>query len=182
MSSYISEKLLSHHELGELDCGVSELNRWLLDHARHAQSMRTAQTFVWHCGDSRAVAYFSLAGHLTERAEVPGPLGRGSPRQIPSVLLARLALSQDLHGTGLGSELLWDALSRARYASEIAAARLVVVDAIDASAAEFYRHHGFVPVPEHPARLVQKMSTVAAALDAGALGSDMPTREEREGG
>jgi hypothetical protein len=49
-------------------------------------------------------------------------------------------------------------------ASEIAAARLMVVDAIDDSAAAFYEHHGFVLVPGNRQRLVQKMSDIAAAL------------------
>ncbi len=150
--------------------------------------MRTAQTFVWHGGDARVVAYFSLAGHLAERGEVPDSVGRGSPRQTLSVLLARLALNRDLHGSGLGSELLWDALGRARYASDITAARLVVVDANDSSAAEFYQHHGFVPGQANASRLVQKMSTIAAALDAGvadafgaAPDADVPGRDEWDG-
>jgi hypothetical protein len=66
----------------------------------------------------------------------------------------------------LGGELLWDALSRAATASEIAAARLVVVDAIDANAARFYRHYGFIEVPGNPYRLVQKMNDIATALRA----------------
>ena len=37
----------------------------------------------------------------------------------------------------LGEELLWDALSRAVAAAEIAAARVAVADAIDSSAAAF---------------------------------------------
>jgi predicted N-acetyltransferase YhbS len=81
------------------------------------------------------------------------------------VLLARLALDAGLHGDGLGGELLWDALTRARAASNIAAARLVVVDAVSAEAAAFYRHHGFTPIPDTPHRLVQKMSDISAALD-----------------
>jgi GNAT superfamily N-acetyltransferase len=80
------------------------------------------------------------------------------------VLLARLALDRSLQGQGLGGELLLDALSRAVQASEIAAARLMVVDAIDDSAAAFYEHHGFVLVPGNRQRLVQKMSDIAAAL------------------
>jgi hypothetical protein len=52
-------------------------------------------------------------------------------------------------------------------ASDIAAARVVVVDAIDESAARFYEHHGFVAVPKNPHRLVQKVSDSAAALYVG---------------
>jgi hypothetical protein len=65
----------------------------------------------------------------------------------------------------LGGELLWDALSRTVAASEIAAARLVVVDAIDDDAKRFYAHHGFIAIPGNEARLVQKINDIAAALE-----------------
>lgn len=127
--------------------------------------MRTAQTFVWLDGEGQVVGYFSLAAHLVVRADLPKKVGRGSPASIPALLLARLALHGDLHGDGLGGELLWDALTRGRAASDVAAARLVVVDAINLQAAAFYQHHGFKPIPDNPNRLVQKMSDIAAALD-----------------
>jgi GNAT superfamily N-acetyltransferase len=79
------------------------------------------------------------------------------------VLLARLALDQSLQGHGLGGALLADALERIVAAIETVAARFVVVDAIDDTAAAFYAHHGFRQVPE-TRRLVQKVSDVEAAL------------------
>lgn len=166
MTRYVSERLAPHHQLDAFRSGVEALDRWLLDHATHSQSMRTAQTFVWHTGDSHVVGYFSLAAHLVVRGELPKRLGRGSPTSLPAVMLARLALDVGLHGEGFGGELLWDALTRALAASDIAAARLVVVDAISAEAAAFYEHHGFTPIPDNPNRLVQKMSDIASALDA----------------
>ncbi|HEX9853787.1 MAG TPA: N-acetyltransferase [Acidimicrobiia bacterium] len=165
MARFVSERLGPHHHVGEFRCGVEALDRWVVDHAIHAQSMRTAQTFVWHAGDERVVGYFSLAAHLVIRGELPKKLGRGSPTSIPAVMLARLALDVGLHGDGLGGELLWDALTRARVASDIAAARLVVVDAISAEAAGFYEHHGFTRISDDPNRLAQKMSDIARALD-----------------
>jgi GNAT superfamily N-acetyltransferase len=161
---YVSETLADHHKLDRFDSGSGALGGWLRDHARHAQAMRTARSFVWHGGDRVVVACFSLASHLVVRAELPARIGRGSPDAIPAVLLARLALDRSLQGQGLGGELLLDALSRAVQASEIAAARLMVVDAIDEGAAAFYEHHGFVAVPGTRQRLVQKMSDIAAAL------------------
>jgi len=166
VARFVSEPLAAHHLLDGFHCGVEALDRWLIDHAAHAQSMRTAQTFVWHRNDDRVVGYFSLAAHLVVRGELPRKAGRGSPASIPAIMLARLALDAGLHGEGLGGELLWDALTRARAASDIAAARLVVVDAINPEAAAFYEHHGFAPIPENPYRLVQKMSDIAGALDA----------------
>ncbi len=164
MTAFTSERLGAGHDLSGFASGVDVLDSWLRDHAAHAQRMRTAQTFVWHAGDGRAVAFFSLAAHLVARADLPPRVGRGSPDAIPAILLARLALDRSLHGRGLGGELLWDALTRACAASEIAAARVVVVDAIDRRAAAFYEHHGFRPVPGNPNRLVQKVSDIAAAL------------------
>ncbi len=164
VDAFVSETLADQHLLEQFSCGNDALDTWLHKHARHAQSMRTARTFVWHDGDQLVVAYFSLAAHLVVRADLPPRIGRGAPDAIPAVLLARLALDRSLHGQGLGGELLVDALSRAVQASEVAAARLVVVDAIDEAAASFYGHHGFTAVPGNRQRLVQKISDIAAAL------------------
>lgn len=164
MAQFVSEALGEGHDLTPFDSGQPALDSWLRHSAAHAERMRTARTFVWHAGDRRVVATFSLAAHLVVRAELPRRIGRGSPDTIPAVLLARLALDRTLHGQGLGGELLWDALSRAVAASRLAAARVIVVDAIDTAAARFYQHHGFFPVPGDPHRLIQKISDVAAAL------------------
>ncbi len=164
MRGFDSESLTDDHVLEAFRSGKDALDVWLRLHARHAQSMRTARTFVWHSGDRVVMAYFSLAAQLVIRADLPPKIGRGSPDAIPAILLARLAVDRTLQGRGLGGELLVDALSRAVQASDVAAARLVVVDAIDETAATFYEHHGFVAVPGNRQRLIQKVSDIAAAL------------------
>jgi GNAT superfamily N-acetyltransferase len=122
--------------------------------------MRSGRTWVWTTGVDDVVAFFTLAGHVVERAEIPGKLGRGSPDRIPAVLIARLALHETLHGRGLGGTLLADALSRIVAATEMVAARFVVVDAVDDSAAGFYAHYGFQQIPG-ATRLVRKISDIA---------------------
>lgn len=109
------------------------------------------------------VAYYTIVAHLIVRQDLPRPLAHGSPAQIPAVLLARLALDRTLQRLGLGGVLLAEALSRIVAATQIVAARFVVVDAIDDGAARFYAHHGFRPVPGSQ-RLVQKVGDIAAAL------------------
>jgi predicted GNAT family N-acyltransferase len=81
------------------------------------------------------------------------------------VVIGRFALSEALHGKGLGGELLADALHRVVAATQLVAARFVVVDAIDARAMAFYEHFGFRHIPD-AMRLVRKMSSVAADLQA----------------
>lgn len=112
------------------------------------------------------MAYFTLAAHLVARETVAKRTGRDSPDVVPAILLARLALGRSLQRQGLGAEPLWDALSRAVAANRQAAARLVVVDAIDERAASFYEHFGFEPIPGNSPRLVQKLSSIEAALSS----------------
>jgi GNAT superfamily N-acetyltransferase len=156
---YRSERLGASHDVSRFSCGNQLLDAWLHLHAFTAQAKRTSVTYVWTYGESTVVAYYSLAPHLIENSELPRRLGRGGPRQIPAILLARLALGQELHGSGLGSILLHDALSRAVAASQQAGGRYVVVDAIDERAALFYQHFGFTPAP-HGTRLVRKVSDI----------------------
>jgi ribosomal protein S18 acetylase RimI-like enzyme len=85
---------------------------------------------------------------------------------IPTILIARLAVDHRHQGRQLGSRLLAEALRRAVVASDAAAARLIVVDAIDERAAAFYREHGFMDVPENPLRLYRKVSEIRRSLDA----------------
>lgn len=101
------------------------------------------------------------------RAEAPAKLVRGLPAYpVGMVLLARLAVDRQQQGKGLGSLLLAEALRKAVAAGEAAAARLIVVDAIDEDAAHFYERHGFVRVPEHSLRLYRRMKDVSASLNA----------------
>ncbi len=154
------------HDLRVLDSGEPELDRWLREHATGAEARRVARTFVW-VDDERpnlVVGYYSLTGHRLVRDTLPGSVGRGSPAEIPAVLLARLALDRDLQGGGVGGALLADALGRILDATRTVAARFVVVDALHERAAGFYEHHGFRRIPG-TLRLVQKTSDIATSLD-----------------
>ncbi len=159
---FASRRLEDQDDLESFVCGQPELDEWLRRSARHAEAMRSGRTWLWVQRGS-VIAYFTLAGHMIERDVLPRKLGRGSPDRIPAVLIARLALHEDLHGRGLGGVLLADASRRIVTATEIVAARFVVVDAIDAAAAGFYAHYGFEPVPGSP-RLVRKISDIAADI------------------
>lgn len=105
-------------------------------------------------------AYCSLAPTMVDRVGL-SRAQTGGYSSIPGYLLARLAVHVDLRGHGYGGQLLVDALLRAFQAAEDGGGRLVVVDAIDDAAANFYRHHDFVPVKNDPRRLVLKIANIA---------------------
>jgi len=160
------EALDDCHDFASFSCGNLELDRWLRDHARQATAQGTRTYVVVDDDDDNAiVGYFAIVPHVLDRGDAPPKLGRGAPRQIPSILLAKLALSEHLHGQGLGAELLIRALDTIIDAARVAGGKVVVVDAIDGDAEAFYRHHDFQPLPNRSDRLVMKISTAARALD-----------------
>jgi GNAT superfamily N-acetyltransferase len=151
------------HDLTTFTSGNLELDAWLRDQARPATAQGT-RTYVVLDEHDAVVGYFAIVPHVVDRSAAPKKVGRGAPRQIPAILLAKLALSEHLHGEGLGAELLVRALGMIIDAARVAGGKLVVVDAIDAQAAAFYLHHDFDPLPDRPDRLVMKLSTAARAL------------------
>lgn len=109
------------------------------------------------------MAYYAIAPTHVRREGLSRGMS-GGMSVVPAYLLARLGLDRSLRGQGLGAQLLRDALEVIVTAAEKAAGRLIVVDAIDETAASFYRHHDFVPVAGSPHRLVMKVSTARRAL------------------
>lgn len=162
--SYRVEPLGAGHDLDAFACGNDELDQWLKRHARDAAGQGTRTYVLIEETSGAIVGYFALAPHLVEREQAPPRIGRGAPRRIPAILLAKLALDERLQGKGLGGELLVHALTTIIAAARSAGGRVVVVDAIDADAAAFYSAHDFQPSPANPHRLVLRLSTVARAL------------------
>jgi len=111
------------------------------------------------------LGYFAIAPHFVERQDLPTRISRGAPIRIPAVLLAKFALHLQLQGKGIGGEFLLRALSTILEAGRLVGGKLVVVEAIDEPAALFYAKYDFQPVPNHPRRLVLKLSTIAKALN-----------------
>ncbi|MFA5785436.1 MAG: GNAT family N-acetyltransferase [Actinomycetota bacterium] len=162
--TYRVEALDDDHDLQPFDCGNDPLNEWLKRHARHATGQGTRTYVLVDERTGGVVGYFAIAPHLVEREEMPSRIGRGAPRRIPGILLAKLALDRDAQGCGLGGDLLVRALEMIVEGARVAGGKLVVVDAVDEAATRFYEHHDFDAVPGNPSRLVRKLSTVATAL------------------
>lgn len=163
--SHRLEPLADAHHLDSFDCGDPHLSDWLKHHARHATRQGTRTYVLVEQASNSVIGYFAVAPYLIEREQTPRSIGRGAPSRIPAILLAKLALDQRLHGEGMGSELLVHALTTIIGAARTAGGRLVVVDAADDNAAEFYAAHDFEPLPNDPRRLVIKLSTAARALN-----------------
>jgi len=140
--------------------GVESLDRYLREHVNQDVCRRVAACFVALAEGRRSVGYYTLASASLLLADLPASIGKKLPRYptIPAVRMGRLAVDQMFHGQGLGGALLADALDRTAR-SEIAAYALMV-DAKDEAAAAFYRHHGFIALPDSPFTLFLPLATV----------------------
>ena len=161
--TYRIEPLADHHDLTTFECGKTELDAWLRDHARTATGQGT-RTYVLIGASDQVVAYIAIAPHTIDRESLSKKAGRGAPQHIPAILPAKLALAESLHGRHLGSELLIAALDTIVEAARQAGGKFIVVDAIDEEAAAFYTHHEFEAMPANPLRFTRKLSTIAKAL------------------
>ena len=157
------ERLTPEHPIQSFSSGNTDLDVWLREAGISADRAGTARVYLW-LDDDRAIGYFAILPHGVRRSDLPPSVGRGAPEVIPGFLLARLALSEHLHGRGHGGELLVGALDAMLTAIRIGGGRLIVVDAIDQRAHDFYVHFGFRATPADPGRLVMKASTAAASL------------------
>lgn len=164
MSDWVSQPLAEDHDTAQFDSGNESLDRWLQRVALRAQRAGIARTIVWtRPGERTVVAYHAIAPTQVARNELPSRSLSAGYTRVPGYLIGRLALDQALHGQGLGTELLLDALERIVEAADRAGGRVIVVDAIDEAADRFYRHHGFDAI-EDSNRLVMKLATAAAIL------------------
>ncbi len=151
------------HERDEFRCGSAALDRYLREQVTQDIRRRVAACFVALTGEQRIVGYYTLASASLLLADLPPGIGKKLPRYptVPAVRMGRLAVDEDFTGQGLGGALLADALERA-IRSEIAAYALMV-DAKDDTAATFYRHHGFIPLPDAPLTLFLPLATAQSS-------------------
>jgi hypothetical protein len=101
-----------------------------------------------------------------ERRALPSKLKRqqGLPNQSPVAIIGRLARDITYRGTGLGLDLLQDALRRIVAASEIIGVRCVLVHAIDDNAAKFWKDNEFIEYPDGSRPFFMPVEKIIGAL------------------
>lgn len=143
------------HDRSTFDCSVPALNLYLRSYALQNQKKGIVRNYVTTHKDSNViVGFYSLVYASLDQKLLPAKVIKGLGKyDIPIMLLARLAIDHREQGKGLGKALLKDAILRTMQAAEIAGLKLLLVHAKDEAAAEFYRKHGFEPIPDDPLRL-----------------------------
>jgi GNAT superfamily N-acetyltransferase len=157
---------LAGHDRNSFSCGVPELDEYLHRQAGQDAKRKVAAPFVMVDEERRVLGYYTLSAYGVRVAELPPDLARKLPKYplIPATLLGRLAVSKEHQGQKLGTLLLMDALYRSWKNSVQVASIGVIAEAIDDAARDFYLHHEFIALVEHPHKLFIAMRTIEQAF------------------
>lgn len=146
------------------DSGAPELDEWLARYSWQNQRASNAVTYV-SVLDERVVGYYAIAVANVTSEAAPARVAKGAPRQIPCLLLARLAVDQRMKGLGIGQGLLADVLKRTVDLADVVGIRALLVHARDDAARHFYLAHAeFLESPSDPLHLLLPVTDIVHAL------------------
>jgi ribosomal protein S18 acetylase RimI-like enzyme len=153
-------QLKAEHDRSFFRSGSEQLDNYLREQVTQDIRRRAAACFIALEKRTRIIGYYTLASASMPLTSLPSERRKKLPRYpaVPTVRMGRLAVDQAFQGIGLGGALLADAIDRTMR-SEIASYALIV-DAINDDAAAFYRHHGFIPLPDTPLALFLPFASV----------------------
>lgn len=150
------------HRIGEFSSGDITLDTWLHRSAVRAERTMTARTWVWPADDGTITGYYTLSAHKISRGRLPDRIGGAGLREIPAMLLSRVALAEHLHGQGMGEALVADAMHRVLVAARTVGTRVVVIDAMNEEVTGFYERLGFQRIPDGLLLLQRTVDVYAA--------------------
>lgn len=138
-------RLEDGEEIKDFCCGIDVVDIWARKWAPKAKKRGTAVVYVSFDAESGDIAgFYSLSSHSLAREMLSGGwLKRNAPVQVPVILMGMLGVAQPYQGHKLGSQLLYDAMSRSLFAAETIGAKALVVDPADEKVRAFYGRFGF---------------------------------------
>ena len=158
------EALTAAHDVSEFSCGKPTLDHWLKTRALSNQEKGFTAVMVVH-DDGRVVGYYGLAPTAVVPSVLPRSVRTGQPPDpVPCLLLGQLATDAAWAGRGIGTGLLKHALQRCVEAAALIGGRALMVNAVDAEAAQFWQRRGFLPSKDDPLVLFRPISAIAASL------------------
>ena len=158
------EPLTAAHEVSAFTCGKPTLDHWLKTRALSNQEKGFTAVLVVH-EEGRVVGYFGLAPTAVVPNGLPRSIRTGQPPDpVPCLLLGQLATDIGWARRGIGTGLVKHALERCVTAAALVGGRALMVNAVDAQAAEFWQRRGFLASRDDPLILFRSIAAIAASL------------------
>jgi len=146
----------SLHDRQSFDCGVGELNEYLIRFAEQHRRRGVSTTYVLvdTAEPQTIVGYYTLSAAELDVSQLAVADRKKLPRfPVPCFRMGRLACSSNRRDKGLGRLLLGSAVDRCLRARKEVAAYALIVDAKNEMAKDFYEHFGFTACVDAPMTL-----------------------------
>ncbi len=170
MSIVIESLKRDKHDRLKFSCGEKALDHVLHAAAHQASAKNLSKTFVAvdESDETLILGYYTVTTIRLDPGDLPPALIRAyklpNTKDIPASLVAKLAVSENIKGEGIGQLMLFDALARCAQVSRDIGGVAIVVDALRPEVASFYTQFGFQPFEPESLRLFIMMDTVEEVL------------------
>lgn len=151
------------HDRKTFDCGIEALNLYLQRGANQDQRRSLTRVYVLADGE-QVIGYYSISAHSVLRDNLPDDIKLASYKDVPFLLLGRLAVDRNFQGQGFGDALIFHAFRTTLEASEKVGILGMAVEAKNEAAASFYERFGFVRLKGTRNRLVLPLSSMDALV------------------
>jgi len=132
ISKLASEKLASHHDFSNFDCGIGDLNEFIQEDAisqQEGSSIGVTHVFFY---EGRIVGFCTLSSdkiHLSNRERKTTGLASKDYSSFPAVKIGRLGVQRGKQGKGIGSLILKFVIGKVLEHSEEIGCRFITVEA-----------------------------------------------------
>ncbi len=168
VAAWREEPIRKSHKRADFDCGDADLNDFLRHIALQNHERGVSKTFVAvdPAQDSIILGHYSLSPASIAYARAPEVINRAQGRyDIAGFRLARLAVAKPMQGRGLGGQLLAAAARRCiRVASEVGGT-ILLIDAKNDRAANWYASFGAVATNDAPLTLLLPLASLRPHLE-----------------
>ena len=164
MTRFVSEAL-AKHERAAFCSGHDLIDRYFRETVSQDVKRSYAACFVLiERSTGKFAGFYTISAHSIPLNDVAPELAKKLPRfpSVPVVLIGWMGRDLAFRGTGVGSMLLYDAISRVAKAP--VGAYAICADAINDVAAAFYRDNQFQPLVSRPQTLFLPMKTAQALV------------------
>ncbi|WIY81737.1 GNAT family N-acetyltransferase [Propionimicrobium sp. PCR01-08-3] len=165
MPSLPPRPIKTSDDLSDFHCGEPALDAYLTNRALANHVTDLARCYVCcDTHDTTVLGYYTLSAIAIGHADLPRRVRRNAPSPVPAVLLGRLAVDREAHGSGLGAALLRDAILSTLAAAEWIGVRVLLVHALNEHIAAFYERFDFRPSPTDPLHLYLLLADARLSL------------------
>jgi GNAT superfamily N-acetyltransferase len=167
------EPIAKNHRRHDFDCGDPDLNQFIHRFARQGHKQNASKTFcaVDDSDPGRILGFYTIAPASIEYPLLPSHLTRGLARHdVAGYRLARLATDLSVARQGLGRKLVASAARRCFRAASEFGGILLIIDAKNERAAQWYASFGATPVKEKALTLVMPLDSFGSEFSVDDIG------------